>query len=80
MIKIDGKVFATLELAMPFFSLALKVEVYNLPRVTAIPDLPAATEVCLYNLPLVTAIPDLPAATEVSLYNLPLVKPRQIKL
>ena len=58
MIKIDGKVYATLELAMPFFRLALKVELANLPLVTAVPELPVATDVRLYSLPLVTAVPE----------------------
>lgn len=53
LIKIDGKVYATFELAMPFFSLALEVDLYNLPLVTAVPELPVATYVDLYNLPLV---------------------------
>jgi hypothetical protein len=43
LIKIDGKVYATFELAMPFFSLALEVDLYNLPLVTAVPELPVAT-------------------------------------
>jgi hypothetical protein len=31
MIKIDGKVFATMELAMPFFNVAVKIEIYSEP-------------------------------------------------
>ena len=54
-----------------WFKTATYVRLYNLPGVTAVPDLPAATYVRLYNLPGVTAVPDLPAATDVRLYNLP---------
>ena len=53
MIKIDGKVFANLTLAMPFFKMAVRVEIYGDTKVTAVPELPAATNVYLDNLPLV---------------------------
>jgi hypothetical protein len=36
---------------------ATYVHLYNLPLVTALPEMPVATEVWLKNLPLVTAKP-----------------------
>jgi hypothetical protein len=36
-------------------SAATDVQLYNLPGVTALPDMPAATDVRLHNLPGVTA-------------------------
>jgi hypothetical protein len=76
MIKIDDKVYVSLELAMPFFKAALRVEIYNEKTVTTLPDVPAATDVFFYNLPLVTALPDVPVAIYVRFCNLPLVKNR----
>ncbi len=52
---------------------ATDVRLYNLPMVTAVPELPVATVVKLDNLPMVTAVPELPVATVVWLYNLPMV-------
>jgi hypothetical protein len=52
LIKIDGKVFATLELAMPFFKAALKVEISNEKEITTAPAMDNAELVWLVNLPL----------------------------
>ena len=39
------------------FKAATDVWLYNLPGITAVPDLPAATDVWLDNLPGITAVP-----------------------
>ncbi len=43
------------------FKTATVVRLYNLPGITAVPDLPAATEVWLHNLPGITAVPKVAA-------------------
>ena len=80
MIVIDEKVFSNLELAMPFFKAALKIEIYRERQVTALPDTPNATYVRYDNLPLVTALPDTPNATYVCYYNLPLVTQHNVRV
>ena len=50
---------------------ATSVTLYNLPRLTNLPNLDAATNVYLDKLPGITSLPNLDAATEVLLKNLP---------
>jgi predicted butyrate kinase (DUF1464 family) len=65
-IKVDGRNVTWEEFIAKARS-ATDVRLYNLPGVTALPEMPAATDVWLYNLPGVTALPEMPAATDVGL-------------
>ena len=58
MICIDGKIFATLELATPFFKAAVKIEIYNEPGIKSLPALPDGLEYLYANS--ATTLPALP--------------------
>ena len=67
MIRVDGKVFASLELAMPFFNSALKIEISNCKEEFWI-NAPAATALWVLNNAALTSL-DAPAATYLRVEN-----------